>query len=454
MSSSKTNAGKNDSGKPATTINILLVDDMPEAREGVKKLLQFEQEFKVVGTASNGREAVQQAKELRPDIVIMDINMPDMDGLEAASRITKALPETGVIMMSVQDDTDYMQRAMLAGARFFLPKPPDMDKLYSTIHSVYDQYGPIREQMKRMREGSGIISPIIDPDNKKRPDRAGHVIVVYSPTGGAGCTSIAISLASGLMKEGIKTLLVDGNLQFGDVGAFLNLKPQSTISDLVENLEAELDIEYFENIVMTHDSGMKVLLGPPRPMMGVDIRDQQPDSVPQIVEQAAYHYDFIVVDTSRSIDNVIAGLFDKATKIVVVVNPNIPSIKNTRLTLEWFDQSGFPADKVCLVINKAVLDQRTAKDKGIPLPDKIQSYLRRPVEGILPLVDDKVILSAINRGVPVIASDRDMTKPLIKQLYDLSNHLYKGLMGEAEAVSDPQAAQSTTNLISGFFRRR
>jgi pilus assembly protein CpaE len=452
MSSSKTTAGKNDSGKP--TINILLVDDMPEAREGVKKLLQFEQEFKVIGTASNGREAVQQAKELKPDIVIMDINMPDMDGLEAASRITKALPATGVIMMSVQDDTDYMQRAMLAGARFFLPKPPDMDKLYSTIRSVYEQYGPIRQQMESLTNGRGILPQIIEEDDKKGGDRAGHVIVVYSPTGGAGCTSIAISLASGLMKEGIKTLLVDGNLQFGDVGAFLNLKPQSTISDLVENLEEELDIEYFENIVMTHDSGMKVLLGPPRPMMGVDIRDQQPESVPQIIEQAASYYDFIVVDTSRAIDNVMAGLFDKATKIVVVVNPNIPSIKNTRLTLEWFDQSGFPPDKVCLVINKAITDARVAKDKGIPLPDKIQSYLRRPVEGILPLVDDKVILSAINRGVPVIASDRDTSKPLIKQLYDLSNHLYRVLMGETETVADPHAAQSTTGIITNFFRRR
>jgi hypothetical protein len=68
-------------------------------------------------------------------------------------------------------------------------------------------------------------------------------------------------------------------------------------------------------------------------------------------------------------------------------------------------------------------------------------------------VDDKVILSAINRGVPVIASDRDITKPLIKQLYDLSNHLYRNLMGETETVAESQTAQSTTGLMS-IFRRR
>lgn len=441
--SSKSTTGKNEPNKP--TISILLVDDMLEAREGVKKLLQFEQEFRVVGTAANGREAIQQATDLEPDIVIMDINMPDMDGLEAAARITKKLDATGVIMMSVQDDTDYMQRAMLAGARFFLPKPPDMDKLYSTIRSVYEQYEPMRRrkaQYEHMQKtGIGVMLP---EDERKggSGDRAGHIIVVYSPTGGAGCTSIAISLASGLMKEGIKTLMVDGNLQFGDVGAFLNLKPQNTIMELIEGADDDLDIEYFENIVMTHDSGMKVLLGPPRPMMGLELRDNSPAAVPQIVEQAAAHYDFIVVDTSRTIDPVIEGLFLKATKIIMVVNPNIPSIKNMRLTLEMLDGSGLSPDKICLIINKAITDQRTAKDKGVPTPDKIQSYLKRPVEGILPDVDDRVILNAINRGVPVIASDRDTSKPLIKQLYDLSNHLYRTLMGETEATSEAPATSS------------
>ena len=104
-------------------IKILLVDDIAETRESIKKLLAFESDFKVVGSASNGREGVELAKELRPDIIIMDINMPDMDGLEAASLVTKAVPTAGVIMMSVQNDSDYLNKAMLAGARFFLSKP-------------------------------------------------------------------------------------------------------------------------------------------------------------------------------------------------------------------------------------------------------------------------------------------------------------------------------------------
>src|SRR5690349_1691840 len=131
-------------------IKIILVDDIAETRESIKKLLAFEQDFKVVGTAGNGREGVAIAKELRPDIIIMDINMPDMDGLEAAGLITKAVPTAGVIMMSVQDDADYMQKAMLAGARFFLTKPVGMDQLYSTIRSVYAQYEPIRMTFRNL----------------------------------------------------------------------------------------------------------------------------------------------------------------------------------------------------------------------------------------------------------------------------------------------------------------
>src|SRR5688572_16519293 len=253
----KAPAKKDDGGKGI--IKILLVDDMPEAREGIKKLLQFEQEFKVIGTASNGREGVAQAKELKPDIVIMDINMPDMDGLEAAAQITKAMPMVGVIMMSVQDDSDYMQRAMLAGARFFLTKPPDMDKLYTTIRTVYEQYAPLRRQFEAIISGAGL--QVMQEEPSGEGGKPGHVIVVYSPTGGSGCTTLATSLASGLMREGIKTLLVDADLQFGDVGAFLDLRAQSTLVDVVETIE-ELDMDYFENIVTTHNSGMKVLLGP------------------------------------------------------------------------------------------------------------------------------------------------------------------------------------------------
>jgi len=431
-----------------TEIRILLVDDIAETRESIKKLLAFEADFKVIGDAANGREGVEQTKELQPDIVIMDINMPDMDGLEAAALITKAVPTAGVIMMSVQDDSNYMQKAMLAGARFFLSKPVDMDQLYNTIRTVYDQMAHVRWQVEQMQNAATTFDPSQMPDpNQQTGDRAGHVISVYSPQGGAGTTTIATSLASGLMKEGIKVLLVDADLEFGDVGAFLNIQPQSTIAELVENIE-DLDTEYFDNSVMTHDSGIKVLLGPPRPMQAAEIRESNPEAVADVIRQIRNYYDFIVVDTTRSLDAMTVSVLDISTKIVLVVTPNLPSIKNVRLAIDLFDQLSYEPERICLTINRAAEDRN--RKKSTIEPERIQKFLKRAVEGIIPQVEERVILGAINKGVPVIASDRDQSKSPIKQLLQLSEHLYGTLMGVEESEEEAPAEENPKRR-SGIF---
>ncbi len=426
MSGKPAKSGSDDSTK--RIIRVLLVDDMADTREMIKKMLSFDEQFLVVGSAGNGREGVNLAKELNPDIVIMDINMPDMDGLEAASRITKGVPTTGVIMMSVQDDQDYMQKAMLAGARFFLNKPVEMDKLHGTIRSVYEQYDLIRRQFEALR--SAVVMPVMEEENTGGGNRSGHIVVVYSPIGGSGKTTIATSLASGLMKEGVKTLLVDANLEFGDCGAFLDLRSQSTIMEAIENAH-DLDIEYFDSIVTTHNSGMKVLLAPPRPAMGSDIRATNPEVVSNIVSQISSYYDFIVIDTSCALDAVVASLLEIASKIVLVTLPTLPAIKNTRLVLDLLQESGFSLDKISLVVNRVPENSaRTAKTN--PTPEKIQAYLKRPIEGTIPMVDETFILTAIMKGVPVIGVDRDTNKPPIRQLLKLSDHIYNNLMGISE----------------------
>lgn len=432
-------------------IKILLVDDIAETRESIKKLLAFEPDFKVIGSASNGREGVDQAKELRPDIVIMDINMPDMDGLEAAGLITKAVPTAGVIMMSVQNDSDYMTRAMLAGARFFLSKPVNMDQLYTTIRNVYQQYEPIRIKMKQMDDFDP--TQFIGAEGSKNTgdgNRAGHVIVVYSPQGGAGCTTIATNLASGLMREGVKVLLIDADLQFGDVGMFLNLQAQSTISDIAEDVE-ELDTDFLDNIVVTHDSGLKSLLGPAKPAMADEIRENFPEAVSDIVAKINTYYDFIIVDTSSTLDAVNIPLLDMATKILLVTNPTLPSVKNVRLILELFDQLAYPQEKVVLTLNRAT-EERGRKGSAISA-ERIQNWLKRPVEAQIPGGgnSERAILSAINRGIPLIALERDHTKSPSKELVALADSLYKDLMGEDEPDEEQEAEKRSG--ISSIFRR-
>lgn len=425
-------------------ISILLVDDIPEARENIKKLLAFEPDFKVVGGAGTGREGVELAKDLQPDIIIMDINMPDMDGLEATGIINKAVPTAAVIIMSVQNDADYMRKAMLSGARDFLTKPVNMDELYNTIRTVYRNHEPIRRQYAAMESMPDIRRVTAQAEGDET--RAGHIIVVYSPKGGVGTTTVATSLASGLMKEGIRVLMVDADLQFADVATFLNIQAQSTVVDLVSDVD-DLDVELFENIVMTHDSGMRVLVGPARPEFADEVG---PHVVSTILNKVRGKYDFIVVDTGSTLNENLLSIFDQATKIFLVSTPSLVSIKNVRFVLDLFDQLGMEPDKTQIILNH-IWDDRKGKSAAIP-PEKVANFLKRPIIGRIPHVDERILLSAINRGVPVIASDRDITKPPIKQLVELSDAAFHLLMGAEEEVDDEDAPKKRSG-IAGFLGR-
>lgn len=427
-------------------ITILLVDDIPEARENIKKLLAFEPDFKVVGGAGTGREGVEMAKEFEPDIIIMDINMPDMDGLEATSIINKAVPTAAVIIMSVQNDSDYMRRAMLSGARDFLTKPVNMDELYNTIRTVYKTHEPIRRQYREMDMPD--IRKVTRSNDTGSETRAGHILALYSPKGGCGVTTIATSLASGLMKEGIKVLVVDGDLQFADVHTFLNIQAQSTIVELAPDAE-DLDIELFENIVMTHDSGLKVLVGPARPEYADEVT-QTPGTVATILSKVRYNYDFIVVDTSTALNETTLSIFDVATKIFLVTTPTLAAVKQVRFVLDLFDQLGTDPEKTQIIVNR-IFDERKGKSATIPA-EKISNFLKRPIIGRIPMADERQLLVSVNRGVPIIAFDKDQNKPPIKQLIELSNNVYRLMMGDPEEEGDAIADKPVGGLGNIFGR--
>ena len=118
-------------------IRVMIVDDIPETRDNFAKLVMFERDIEVIDTAGTGAEAIEKARQLQPDVVLMDINMPDMDGLRATEIISAELPGVAVIIMSVQGEQDYLRRAMLAGARQFLIKPCTGDELVDSIRQVY-----------------------------------------------------------------------------------------------------------------------------------------------------------------------------------------------------------------------------------------------------------------------------------------------------------------------------
>lgn len=126
-------------------IRILLVDDQSIIRQGLKALLELDPDLQVVGTANNGQTAIEQVESLRPDIVLLDIRMPEMDGVTATRIISQRFSDTKIIVLSSYDDDEYLASALQAGAKGYLLKDTPAEELVNVVRNVhkgYAQLGP------------------------------------------------------------------------------------------------------------------------------------------------------------------------------------------------------------------------------------------------------------------------------------------------------------------------
>ena len=120
----------------STPVRVLLADDHPVYRLGLSALLSSLEGFEVAGEASNGAEAVAQTATLRPDVVVMDLQMPEMNGIEATRRIVKAHPDVAVLVLTYSDEDHSVLDAVLAGARGYVLKDAGMDAILRAIEDV------------------------------------------------------------------------------------------------------------------------------------------------------------------------------------------------------------------------------------------------------------------------------------------------------------------------------
>ncbi|MET3697662.1 LuxR family two component transcriptional regulator [Bacillus oleivorans] len=118
--------------------NIVIIDDHQLFREGVKRILEFEPSFRVVAEGDDGEDALELVQKHRPDVVIMDINMPNINGVEATRRLIEASPEAKVIILSIHDDETYVTHALKTGAMGYLLKEMDADALIEAVKVVAD----------------------------------------------------------------------------------------------------------------------------------------------------------------------------------------------------------------------------------------------------------------------------------------------------------------------------
>jgi pilus assembly protein CpaE len=406
-------------------IRTLIVDDIAETRENVRKLLQFESDVEVVGTARTGREGIQLAQELDPDVILMDINMPDIDGISATEVIRQSSPHIQVVILSVQSDQNYMRRAMLAGARDFLTKPPMGDELISAIRRAGEMAHIERTKTSQPRLGSSAApSGSSFVSNVGTPVSKGKIITVYSPKGGTGCTTIAVNLAIALNNEATRTVLVDGNLQFGDVAMFVNEQGKNTILDLAPRVD-DLELDLVEDILIKHQaSGVSILAASPRPEMAEKVSADQFVKVLQFLQNM---FSYVVVDTASLLTDVVLGSIDVSDIVLTLTTQEIPAIKNARLFLDLLQSMGVGKERILFLVNKF--------DKRISItPEKIGENLKQEISVTIPL-DEKVVITAVNRGVPFMIDNKN--QPAGKGIFQLAEAVrvrLSALESEAEAT--------------------
>jgi pilus assembly protein CpaE len=385
---------------------VLVVDDVAETRENIRKLLQFEADIEVVGAARTGKEAVQLTDELKPDVVLMDINMPDMDGITATEMIRQRNPVAQIVILSVQGDPNYMRRAMLAGARDFLTKPPMADELISAVRRAGEMARLERSKSTQVVASSTSVAQ--STFGAGLTD--GRIIMVYSPKGGTGVTTLAVNLAVTLNNDETHGVLVDGNLQFGDVAVFLNEQGKNTILDLAPRAD-ELEPEVVESVLIKHaTSGLRILAAPSRPEHADHVNS---DQFAKLLKYLRQTYAYVVVDTSHLLNEITLAALDVSDVVVLLVTQDIPSIKNARLFLDLLNTIGVPRERICFVMNRY--------DKRISItPEKVGENLKQEVVGVIPL-DERIVIPSVNRGVPFMIDN--MTQPCARAVFSLAESI-------------------------------
>lgn len=359
-------------------IRVLIVDDVPETCENIRCLLHFEPRIEVVGEARDGEEAVKKAEKLRPDIILMDINMPVLDGIAATETISLRVPGSAIIIMSVQGEQEYLRRAMAAGAREYIIKPFTSDELTATIYRVYEM------EKKRQLHAQGALLP-------GRRSEA-QVITIFSTKGGVGKTTLAVNLGVCLVRDfGYSVVLLDLDLQFGDVAVMLNLMPRQTISDLAAEFQ-QLDGELLESYLTKHSSGLRVLAAPSRPEYAELVTAPL---VEKVINLLKTRYDYILIDTPGIFTDPSLVALDYAHLILLVSSLDLPTLKNVKLGLEVLE-SLHHKDKVRVVLNRAT------PEMGIG-PGDVEKVLEFPLTSQIPS-DGRLVVGAVNKGVPFILS--------------------------------------------------
>jgi pilus assembly protein CpaE len=320
-------------------IRVLIADDSALQRAHLSQLINEQLDMELVGSAASGQDAVRRSSETQPDVVLMDIHMPDMDGIQATWLVSAQLPNGAVIMVTSEERIDFLQKAMSAGAQGYVLKPfGNGEELLRTVRDAYRRMQSRRVSMTDM------------PAPPPMSLMLGKRIAVIGTKGGVGTTTVATHLALALRRTTQESVIVfDSDLQYGDAALHLALTSKHSIVDLVQRVDA-LDSATLSRVTTAHPTGVALLDRPPQPELAETLNCNHLRSV---MTALARSYDWTVVDTARFYDDKTLAVLDQADIQVIVLTASLGSLRNARQYLGLSERLGYPKDRMCFVLNRA-----------------------------------------------------------------------------------------------------
>jgi pilus assembly protein CpaE len=387
------------------SLRILIVEDSILTARMLREMLDAQPDFNVVATAQTGQDGVRRAVELHPDVILMDIHLPDVDGIQATWLISSKNPDSSVIIVTSEERPEFMQRAMLAGAQGYVLKPVrDAHELASTIRTVRQRY--LERRALITHPGSAGAAPSMPPP------QLGKRVAIFRAKGGQGATSVAVNLAvtlRALTQQPV--VLVDFDLRFGDANILLDLPFERSIIDLLPHIN-ELESHVFDQVLARHSSGVQLLMRPDRAELAEKV---SAEDIEKILTQLPRYFDYVLIDCELSYDDKLLAVLDRADFILLVLTPDLGAVRNTQYFLQLAKTLGYPRNKIAFVLNRA----KTNAGLG---PADVEHALG---EGRCFRLDSygRLLTSSVNMGTPAVqAQPRSEFARVIHQIAEYIRH--------------------------------
>jgi pilus assembly protein CpaE len=343
----------------------------------IRQLLELDDVVDIVGEAADGNEALEKAGILEPELVLMDINMPKMDGIEATRKFSQQHPHIGVILISINDEIQNFRRAMLAGAKEYLVKPLSPEEISTAVRQV--------AELSRQKVAQGKSA---EPDRPQPPPNYNKLITIFGTKGGVGKSVICTNLAVSAAQQHAKVAMIDLDVQFGDLSIMVNVNPRKTIAEMTQ--EGEKPSREMLESYLYERYGVQLLSAPNKPELAEMV---VPRRVQEIFDICRQEYTYTFVDTPSFIDELSLTALEQSDLILLIITLDLPTIKNVK--------KGIDILKSLQLLNRArLILNRSSGIAGIE-PHDIERVLDMKIKGEIPS-DGKLVVSSLNQGIPFV----------------------------------------------------